>query len=673
MKGRMHNLAARFLALAASVILVSGCVLTAGSAVKAAVADPYTDMDFEAYLTQQGFPESYKTELRKLHDRYPYWQFEAQHTNLDWGEAVMAEGKVGLNLVQDFQPASWKSTQDGAYDWDAGKWTVFDSGGWVSASEEIISYYMDPRGFLDEQYIFQFLRHSYDGELQTEEGLASMVEGTFLSGTYEEEGEQVSYVDTLMKAAAASGVSPYTLASMIIAEQGSRGKGGGIAGDVEGYEGYYNYFSVGAYKTEDMSAVQRGLWWARGGDNSGDSYGRPWDTRTKSIIGGAEHYGSGYVAKGQDTLYLKKFNVQGDNLYNHQYMGNVGGAALEASSMSDAYTGPARSFSLTFKIPVYLNMPDSACEKPTGNDDPVKENEDADTEAGLGPEDGQDPGEGTPEPKDPDGDITLDDVSGQVGDTVTLSTTVTTPSDVIAGGKIILSYNKDALRLIEGENVSGGGGGAVVSQTNVQREGTVSIPVNFEILAEGIHNIAVESYEAVTESEEILTLTKGKGTVEGTPARAPDLEESEPAVPERPGGAQPEETAQPVSILQKPAGTQDVHGTTGGAKEEQAAPFAPTARRPGGSQAEAVENKPEVTVTERKTDKNKDVENKKPKNNKNIDASKYDHEEREEAASVSAVDINLLKRLGIVMACIAFAGIGGGGVYFLKEIIRNRE
>lgn len=711
----MYGLAVRLLALTASVVLAVGCVLAAGSTVKAAVVDPYIDVDFETYLAQQNFPESYKIELRKLHSQYPYWQFEAQHTNLEWKEAIMAEGKVGLNLVQGSQPSSWKSVQEGAYNWDTGEWVVFDSGGWVSASSEIISYYMDPRNFLDEKYVFQFLRHSYNAEYQTKEGLAAMVEGTFLADTYEEEGVQVSYVDTLMEAAEESGVSPYTLASMIIAEQGSQGTGNGIRGDVEGYEGYYNYFSVGAYKTEDMTAVQRGLWWAKGADNGGTSYGRPWNTRTKAIKGGAEHYGNAYVAKGQDTIYLKKFNVQGDNLYNHQYMGNVSGAALEGSSISGAYTGEARSANLLFKIPVYLNMPDSACEKPTGNDVPVKENDRQDSDVGQSPDDGasntdpgqdagaatpttdsgQDNGEGAqdtdlgqdsgndeivvPEPKDPDGDITLDNVSGQVGDIVTLNMAVMTPSDVISDGKVILSYSGDALKLIENENVSGGAGGVVVRQSNPQRQNTVSAPISFEILEEGIHNVEVESCEIVTESEEILALTKGNGTVEGMPMSVPSPEVSQPESAVKPEVSQPTDPPQMSGALQEEVET--VSGETSSSEKEQNTGVSQRAESAqgiaGSAQKESVEKAPEISIKEKNPDGNRSVEAKKleksSKKRKNVDASKYDEKEKEEATLVSGVNGSLKKQLKIMAACMAAAGIGVGAFYFLKDLIKNRK
>ena len=125
-----------------------------------------------------------------------------------------------------------------------------------------------------------------------------------------------SYVDIIMNAAVQSGVNPYILASMIIQEQGSQGTGRSISGTVPGYQGYYNFFNIEAYQSGSMGAVERGLWWA----SQSGSYERPWNSVEKSILGGSIYYGNNYVKRGQDTLYLKKFNVQGDNLYKHQYM-----------------------------------------------------------------------------------------------------------------------------------------------------------------------------------------------------------------------------------------------------------------------------------------------------------------------------------------------------------------
>lgn len=327
------------------------------------------DEDFDAYLTAQGFPESYKAQLQALHAKYPNWVFQAQHTNLTWDEVIKAESALGKNLVHSGAVTSWKSTQNGAYNWKTGQWVVFDSGGWVAASTEIIKHFMDPRNFLDETNIFQFLRQSYNVNeyngtqlAEIKAGLTKMVANTFLTGMCDNK----TYIDVIMEVAAEKGVSPYVLASMMIQEMGVKGDSNSMSGTLPGYEGYYNYFNVGAYKTETLTAIQKGLTYAKG---SG-SYGRPWNTRYKSIAGGAEYYAEGYVKKGQDTMYLKKFNVQGSNLYGHQYMTNVQGASSEGKHMAKGYDANARQGSLVFKIPVYLNMPATACVKPTGNSNP---------------------------------------------------------------------------------------------------------------------------------------------------------------------------------------------------------------------------------------------------------------------------------------------------------------
>ena len=56
-----------------------------------------------------------------------------------------------------------------------------------------------------------------------------------------------------------------------------------------------------AYQSGSMSAIERGLVASQSG-----SYGRPWNTVEKSILGGALNYGDNYVKAGQNTFYLKK-------------------------------------------------------------------------------------------------------------------------------------------------------------------------------------------------------------------------------------------------------------------------------------------------------------------------------------------------------------------------------
>ena len=341
--------------------------------------EPAAAQDRDTYLAQLrslGFPESYLEELWQLHDRYPAWEFRPFFTNVDWNTAVNEENVLGRSLVWGSAPSSWKSTQEGAFNWTDNTWVELDSGGWVAASREIIAHYMDPRNFLDGSAVFQFLYQGYDAASQTRESLAVLMSGTFLADTEYDTDLDASngvttYAETLFSAGADYGVSPYILTAMMIQEMGTNGASDSISGTNRRFPGYYNAFNIGAYKTAEYSAVERGLWYASGGHNgSGTSWGRPWNSLYKAIRGGAAFYAANYVAAGQNTLYLKRFNVQGENMYRNQYMTNVAGAASEGRLLSYAYSEEMRASKLTFNIPVYLNMPEAAVPAPTGDGSP---------------------------------------------------------------------------------------------------------------------------------------------------------------------------------------------------------------------------------------------------------------------------------------------------------------
>ena len=371
---------------------------------------------FENDLNQQGFPESYKEGLRSLHAEFPNWRFQGFKTNLNWNDVLDGEMEGTGSLVDKNAISSWKSTDAGKYDWNTGTWPGFDGPTWVGASRALTAYYMDPRNFFDESYIFQFLLHNYNPEEQTKEGLNSILKGSFMEGgaspastqsttqasepssdavvadtvssdenvivsaggpgeflsgnesTSAEASETnsgnvsgIDYSAIIMKAAEASKQNPYVLAAMILQEQGK-----GSSGSISGASGLYNYFNVGAYAANGMGAVERGIWYA----GQSGSYGRPWNSPEKSILGGAQFFSENYMNAGQNTLYLKKWNVQGSNLYKHQYMTNVQGAAEEGAKLSKAYSSDMKQKALTFSIPIYENMPNEKAAIPTGTGSP---------------------------------------------------------------------------------------------------------------------------------------------------------------------------------------------------------------------------------------------------------------------------------------------------------------
>lgn len=310
--------------------------------------------EFEAYLTAQGFPESYKPGLRALHAAHPEWVFKAYSTGCTWATAIDKQNaRPSINVVSPSSPTSYRSKDSDCYSSKYG-WSRYD-GTWYSAHTDVIEYYMDPRNFLDETGIYQFMTQQYDASTQNVKTVAAVVDGTFME-TRNPGGGYSDFATLINDAGKASGVNPNVLAAMIIQEQGVKGTSGLISGKQKDYPGYYNFFNVGAYTTSTMTAVQRGLWYAKG---------QGWNTVYKSILGGAKFYANGYVNNNQYTYYTKKFNVKNgvSKIGTHQYMTNVAGAYGEGKLMKNAFSANYNG-ALVFEIPVYSSMPASPCPLP---------------------------------------------------------------------------------------------------------------------------------------------------------------------------------------------------------------------------------------------------------------------------------------------------------------------
>ena len=331
--------------------------------------------DFEMQLAEQSFPESYLPALRRLHELYPNWVFQAYHTGLSWDEVIEEESIVGKNLIPNSKGIEWKSLEAGAYNWKTDSFIVYDGSTWVTASKEAIAYYMDPRNFLDEETIFQFEMLTYEKSYQNKEGIENILKYTPLYGTsysyIDDTGAMrtISYADTFIEAAEYTGVSPYHLASRVKQEvvTGTSTVSNSVTGTVTGFEGLYNFYNIGAYhSTAAGGAIANGLKYAKYGstdDELNDMSLIPWDNRYNAIVGGAYILGNTYISRGQNTIYLQKFNVTETSTYYHQYMANVEAPYAEGKKTAAAYTN-LETLPIVFSIPVYLDMPDEACTKP---------------------------------------------------------------------------------------------------------------------------------------------------------------------------------------------------------------------------------------------------------------------------------------------------------------------
>lgn len=338
------------------------------------------DAVFEQSLSN--FPSSYKAALRTLHEKYPEWKFVAVETNLDWNDVILNESKVGRNTIQSnlpkggtvtaySAPFSYLSTKPGAYNWETDTYALMDGTNWYTASEEVIAHYMDPRNNLTEDKIWQFEALAYDEE-QNIDVVKKILNNTFMQGDFSVidkatgEVDTGNYANTFMKAGKTVGASPYFLAARAKQELGVNGSGS-VSGNYPGYPGIYNYYNIGANDSSTGGAIANGLKWA----STGTTYYRPWTSVTKSILGGAQYIATSYINKGQNTLYLQKFNVAYYPYYSHQYMTNVKAPTSEAYSQYRSYSAlNILDQSYVFYIPVYKNMPKNVCELPQSKGNP---------------------------------------------------------------------------------------------------------------------------------------------------------------------------------------------------------------------------------------------------------------------------------------------------------------
>lgn len=299
------------------------------------------------------FPESYQKKLAYLKYNHPNWQFKAYYTGIDWHELTSssAENRCLKNTM-------YKSAL-------VDPLTLCVCGrngdpGYYCASAKMVNYYLDPRNFMDESMVFQFL------DLANGDGVTRAVVASATANTY-----LYQYVDDIMAAASEAGINPLHIVATIFQELGRTGTPRAISGTVPGYEGLYNFYNYGA--TDGNGAVERGL--AEAGRQG-------WTSPRYALIDGAKKVlKNDYIAAGQTTKYFYKFDVVGNEIltesmgprtyalkyfYGHQYMTNLRDPSSQAGSLYDIYAdGEILNEQLTFLIPVYNNMPDATIPVPT--------------------------------------------------------------------------------------------------------------------------------------------------------------------------------------------------------------------------------------------------------------------------------------------------------------------
>ena len=293
------------------------------------------------------FPSTYQESLKALKTQHPNWTFVPMNTGLEFDTVVNNELGV-KSLIQN-------TTSNASKGW-VGDPCPTESG-WYYATKPAIAYYMNPCNFLTETYIFQFEQLTFNSTYHTESAIQTFLNNTFMKGTIPDDSQNRTYAEAFYEISKEIlknhklSPSPIHLASRVYQEQGN-GTSALISGTYQGYEGYYNYFNVGVNGSSTEEKIKKGLEYARE---------KGWNTRYKSLEGGAATIGNNYILKGQDTIYLEKFNVDANSpygLYNHQYMQNIQAPASESASTKKMYAGAGSLDSgFVFKIPVYQSIP----------------------------------------------------------------------------------------------------------------------------------------------------------------------------------------------------------------------------------------------------------------------------------------------------------------------------
>lgn len=376
----------KFISLAMSAVMFFSSVAV-GTVVQAGTV--------EDNLRAQGFSESYIEDLAALQKAHPNWKFVAFKTGIDFDDAVKGElagtPTTETNLRAYLDPRNWLNEK---YIFQ------FES---IRKSDAVQSV-SSVNAILKNTWMANSKINYFDTQ-----GISKTVT------------EVNTYADAMIKASNYTNMSANYIAAKIRQENGGATYSAtAVCGTRPPFQGIFNYFNIGAYTTamdglawaagflkankdtvlydgtnataspivtvsngqrmtyvkEDGEYYRVTLYNELGNGKYEDketgyilksdvnttymgNYGRPWTDPNKAIYYGAKYIANGYLTY-QYTMYLQKFNVnaQSGNLYRHEYMTNVSGAASEGYHLYSGYSNAGLLNSAhTFYIPVFNNMP----------------------------------------------------------------------------------------------------------------------------------------------------------------------------------------------------------------------------------------------------------------------------------------------------------------------------
>ena len=402
-------------------ILLAVAVIVIWSLALAAKAKKLTEL--RKFYVGRGFPASYAAALAELKYEHPRWVFQPQPViDLPWDAIVERECSPGWNLVvySKWAPNEWGRFGTTNYTpYYAANAKAYDSGAWYQASRETIAYFMDPRNFLNEADVFMFesigvgkvsLCNGRDARCPssaTDKMSVAPVENT-LAGTFmahaKYDGGKRSFAELLLDVGRRHGVNPIFLAGRLASEQGAGSvQANGTIGDylvalytnksdkvgeavvwgknytrtgartkevikkgAAAYNGYYNFFNIGAYGS-GVFEIKYNAYREAVSKEVCRRYCGPWNTQARAIEGGAIRIREKYIDTHRHTRYLQKFSVlaEAGEFRWKQYMQNIAAPLVEARNTKRAYEeADALDAPYRFLIPVYTKMPSKPSRDP---------------------------------------------------------------------------------------------------------------------------------------------------------------------------------------------------------------------------------------------------------------------------------------------------------------------
>ena len=197
---------------------------------------------YTQYVTSgiSSFPESYQKALAYLKYLHPNWEFKAYYTGISWSDLTSSSAenrclrntiyyRSGSAIVDSLALCKCGQSGDSNY---------------YCASAAAVNYYLDPRNFLGEAMVFQFLDLSSGSEV-SRDAVSQAVQGTYLA----------NYLDDIMTAASQAGINPLHIVATIFQELGTGSSTPqAISGSYPGYEGFYNFYNYGATDGQGATA-----------------------------------------------------------------------------------------------------------------------------------------------------------------------------------------------------------------------------------------------------------------------------------------------------------------------------------------------------------------------------------------------------------------------------------